>query len=420
MLHKKYSVIFFTAIAACFFYGCNQPTELPLKDSTAVTDVENSNDSENLFDPNPSWPLCGRISEELASVSGWQSGENCPAYRIGDAQYSDFPLSSTFGPRQLVSGGYRYDLHRGIDIPTPIGTPIFAVSDGIVKKAGMYSAFTDTVILIRHFKPGYAGTSCTDSGGCYNSVYLHMNSVVVSENVAVSKGDLIGYSGESESGFAHLHFEIRHAPSDDAYSAWQQDAIHPLNVLPYVNPSENNMTVSVDNVIQSGAKIHVTATVSTPLNELDLKRIEVSVYSHSTGQLIPQPNTVINGYTLKPAWFDAEVWNQQYTHKDSSTVTWDSFAAEGERECPYHLDHGASYDANIHMDQANADYQIGDFNGVLIEPEYYNDDSSSYITHYTFKDVIASTEGEEDSCVIVQIEDLQGTLKSTQYNCATQ
>ena len=92
-------------------------------------------------DPNSTWPLCGRISENPPSE--WGAADGCPAVRFGDADYSDEPLSSTFGPRPLFSDNLRYDFHRGVDIATPIGTPFFAISDGTVVIAGNSPNYSD-------------------------------------------------------------------------------------------------------------------------------------------------------------------------------------------------------------------------------------------------------------------------------------
>lgn len=42
----------------------------------------------------------------------------------------------------------------------------------------------------------------------YYAVYRHLNESVVTENQIVNAGDFIAYSGEAESGFDHLHFDI--------------------------------------------------------------------------------------------------------------------------------------------------------------------------------------------------------------------
>ncbi len=173
------------------------------------------------FDPTSPWPLCGRISE--APPQNWIDSDGCPSERWGATAFADLPIASPFGPRPLASEDDRYDFHRGIDIATPEGTPVFAIADGVVRIAGSHPSYSDPLVQLRHFRPGQ--TSCDDVG-CYHSNYMHLTQAVVVEDATVNKGDLIGYTGSSESGFAHLHFEIRNAPGFDKFSSWQRDCIH--------------------------------------------------------------------------------------------------------------------------------------------------------------------------------------------------
>ena len=126
------------------------------------------------FDPNMAWPLCGRITEN--PPAGWQDTDGCPSERFGNSDHTDLPLRSVFGPRPLVSENERYDFHRGLDIPTPIGTPVFAIADGVVRIAGDNPSYSDPLVQLRHFRSGE--TSCS-SAGCYHSNYMHLSSVVV-------------------------------------------------------------------------------------------------------------------------------------------------------------------------------------------------------------------------------------------------
>ena len=180
------------------------------------------------FDPQAAWPLCGRISEN--PPHNWREEDGCPPDRFGKPGYSDAPLSSTFGPRPLYSENYRYDFHRGLDIAAPIGTPFFAISDGRVEIAGEHPSYSDPLVKLRHYRPG--NERCLPDG-CYYSLYLHVHDWLVSDGQTVSKGQLLGHTGASSSGFEHLHFEIRNAPGYDPYSAWSRDAIQPLRLLPY-------------------------------------------------------------------------------------------------------------------------------------------------------------------------------------------
>ncbi|MFQ5792537.1 MAG: hypothetical protein ACE5JI_18865, partial [Acidobacteriota bacterium] len=71
-------------------------------------------DARWAYDPDPAWPLCGRIAQD--PPAGWDEFDGCPESRHGNARFSDAPFSSTFGPRQKASEDYRYDFHRGLDI----------------------------------------------------------------------------------------------------------------------------------------------------------------------------------------------------------------------------------------------------------------------------------------------------------------
>ena len=330
------------------------------------------------FDPMPAWPLCGRISEN--PPLNWNDTDGCPSQRWGNSDDTDLPLSSTFGPRQKASENFRYDYHRGIDIPTEVGTPVFAIADGMVMIAGNHSSYSDPLIQIRHYRPGYS--SCAKVG-CYYSNYLHLGKWVVSVDKPVSKGELIGYSGQAIGGFSHLHFEIRNPLSFDYFSSWQRDAIHPLQVLPYSEPSVPTITFDlVDTRIPESPVVQITTT--TP--RLDVTRIELVIYD-SNYNVVTQPGNTANanGYHVNPAWFDLNEWNFQYSHQDNNLFPWSSFGKGGDNECPYSENHGLNYDANVHLDvQEPSDLQVGRFNGFRIAPALYNSNITNYSLTLTF------------------------------------
>lgn len=93
--------------------------------------------------------------------------------------------------------GYRWGvLHGGIDLANSIGTPILAVSDGVVTDAGPAAGFGMWVTL-RHAD----GTV---------TVYGHVNTTLVSVGEHVMAGDQIATMGNrGDSTGPHLHFEVR-------------------------------------------------------------------------------------------------------------------------------------------------------------------------------------------------------------------
>ena len=87
-----------------------------------------------------------------------------------------------------------------------------------------------------------------------------------------------------------------------------------------------------------------------------------------------QPGNTPNakGYYVLPPFFDMEVANFQYSHKDSSAYPWTSYSAGGVNECPFYSAHGAAYDENVHMDaQSPTDFHDGQFNGMRITTKKY-------------------------------------------------
>ena len=97
-------------------------------------------------------------------------------------------FTSGFGARWGVT-------HYGIDLAAPIGTPIFAYTDGVVEESGPASGFGMWVVL-RH--PD--GT---------HSVYGHVNRSFVTAGQSVKAGQEIAEVGNrGQSTGPHLHFEI--------------------------------------------------------------------------------------------------------------------------------------------------------------------------------------------------------------------
>jgi hypothetical protein len=97
------------------------------------------------------------------------------------------------------------DHHPGIDISMVAGTPIYAVEAGTVEKAGCSPYFRPMPVHIR-----------ADSGE--EHIYGHLRSNTVSVGQRVTRGQLLGYSGEQtvsgscstpDGSGAHLHFERR-------------------------------------------------------------------------------------------------------------------------------------------------------------------------------------------------------------------
>lgn len=92
--------------------------------------------------------------------------------------------------------GYRWGvLHAGIDLANSIGTPIYAVSDGVVIAAGPTAGYGMWVKL--HHADGTV------------TLYGHVNITMVSVGQRVMAGDQIATMGNrGDSTGPHLHFEV--------------------------------------------------------------------------------------------------------------------------------------------------------------------------------------------------------------------
>ena len=105
-------------------------------------------------------------------------------------------LSSPFGMRKHPIDGFN-KMHRGTDFAAPMGTPIMASGDGVVKKAG-WCGGGGNCVKIRH-------------NSTYETVYAHMSKFArgIKSGVRVKQGQTIGYVGSTgKSTGPHLHYEV--------------------------------------------------------------------------------------------------------------------------------------------------------------------------------------------------------------------
>src|SRR5581483_556944 len=86
--------------------------------------------------------------------------------------------------------------HLGVDYRAPIGSPVVAVSDGVVVSAG-FSGGSGNMVHLRH------------SNG-FETEYLHLSSIAVRAGAHVRQGELIGKVGMT--GLAtgpHLDYRVK-------------------------------------------------------------------------------------------------------------------------------------------------------------------------------------------------------------------
>ncbi|MEH0820777.1 MULTISPECIES: M23 family metallopeptidase [unclassified Micromonospora] len=108
-------------------------------------------------------------------------------------------LTSRFGTR--FDPYYKvWQLHAGVDLAAPTGTPILAAADGRVSRAG--------------WSGGYGRYTCIDHGRAdgqrLSTCYAHQSRLLVAPGQRVRAGQVIGLVGSTGASTGpHLHFEVR-------------------------------------------------------------------------------------------------------------------------------------------------------------------------------------------------------------------
>ncbi len=112
-----------------------------------------------------------------------------------DAREVEVKISSRFGKRADPFTGAD-QMHTGIDIKAPTGTPVIATADGTVTKA--------------NYQPnGYGYNLVLEHADGYSTRYAQMESYIVQKGDKVEQGEVIGYVGSSgRSVGPHLHYAI--------------------------------------------------------------------------------------------------------------------------------------------------------------------------------------------------------------------
>jgi len=105
-------------------------------------------------------------------------------------------ISSGFGWRANPMGGRGGEFHHGIDLRSPIGTPIRAAGGGTV--------------IFQGWQGGYGNVVIINHGSGITTLYAHNSANLVYVGQRVERGDIIarvGVTGRTTG--PHLHYEVR-------------------------------------------------------------------------------------------------------------------------------------------------------------------------------------------------------------------
>lgn len=169
------------------------PTSLALTDDVNQQQVKLSIDQ---FYALRDQALSGRVSRALEggltpSFSGdWTQLADAPSMWPIEG-----PVTSSFGEREDPFNG-EGAFHSGIDISAGYGAPVRATADGEVTGESMGAGYGRQVVL--------------NHGHDVMTVYGHLSSIAVLPGQHVTRGQVIGYVGQSgRSTGPHLHYEVR-------------------------------------------------------------------------------------------------------------------------------------------------------------------------------------------------------------------
>jgi len=123
-----------------------------------------------------------------------------------EAKRSVLASTPTIWPvRGLITAGYGYrvspftgqrEMHEGLDIAAPHGTPILATANGVVSFVGSLAAFGN-VVFINH-------------GHGFTTFYAHTSSIRVKEGQQVKRGQIVASVGTSgRTTGPHVHYEVQ-------------------------------------------------------------------------------------------------------------------------------------------------------------------------------------------------------------------
>lgn len=117
-------------------------------------------------------------------------------------------ITSLFGDR-INPITNEESFHNGVDIGADLGTPVFAMGDGVINRV--------------YVSPSYGNTIIYDTNNGYKILYAHLDKFLVEEGEVVTQGEVLGEVGSTgmSTGY-HLHCTL-----------WKNDEL--LNPIEFIS-----------------------------------------------------------------------------------------------------------------------------------------------------------------------------------------
>ncbi len=146
------------------------------------------------------------LMEDTADL-GWSDSDK----EIRNAQIT-YPVPYA-GNYELDNCGEGCGSHPAVDIKTLLGTPVYAIANGVIEEAGTSSSWGNYVVIRHSDVPDPDSSKRTTT---LFSIYAHLDQLFVSEGKAISKAAILGEVGDTGTATTyHLHFQI-----DNANAPW--------------------------------------------------------------------------------------------------------------------------------------------------------------------------------------------------------
>lgn len=162
--------------------------------------------------------LPGGKIEKVAAVSS-SNGVRWPL-----SSKKEFPITSGFRTANRPK-------HDGVDMKAPLGTPIYAIYNGVVSSVSNNAKGSGGIyVLINH-----------DLGAgkvhrYIRSYYLHLQKAAVSVGKSVKIGETIGYvnntGSDSDGNHLHLGIQSKKTPFANGGGYYEGTFINPTGILP--------------------------------------------------------------------------------------------------------------------------------------------------------------------------------------------
>lgn len=148
--------------------------------------------------------VSGFTPEQLAKIAADKEKKGAArAVRSGDPMWAtefDWPvtgrISGVFGSQRILNGQPQ-NMHGGVDVAAPAGTPIKAPAPGVIRLADPDMYFEGGLVFIDH-------------GTGLESAFMHMSRIDVKPGERVEKGQVIGTVGATGRATGpHMHWSLK-------------------------------------------------------------------------------------------------------------------------------------------------------------------------------------------------------------------